>query len=109
MVIQPKELEEVDELPKFSVDLKLTEEKDDQFDINQAPNYFSLFEKQPTTISMHDINDIVTKPTLPATYVIDTALSKKEKSDEVFKNEVVATRNPRIGALSPINTSLSLN
>jgi hypothetical protein len=69
-----------------------------------------LFEKQGATIDLEiqDANE-ASKPTLPATYIIDKDAFNNSNDEVNFKNEFVATRKPRVGALSPINTSLSLN
>ena len=115
MIIQPAEYqEEIDDQPKFAIkytspaDNDKTEE--DMFDFNQTPNYISLFEKQGATIDLEVQDETgVSKPTLPATYIIDKEALNKPVDEIIPKNEIVATRNLRVGALSPINTSLSLN
>jgi hypothetical protein len=114
MIIQPADYpEEIDDTPKFAIKYASPEDNaqnEDDFDFNQTPNYVSLFEKQGATIDLEikDANE-ASKPTLPATYIIDKDAFNKSNDEVNFKNEFVATRKPRVGALSPINTSLSLN
>ncbi len=73
-----------------------TEVEEEKFD--KAPNYFSLFEKQATTINLHD-NSLA--PVLAASHIVD------QKSFDYLKrkNPVdVSSKKPRI--LPPIKVGV---